>query len=154
MYTTRIPNFIDENRLEMAIKCKIHVGWVKRWQNFNTAQAEARLTIQCDTVLELLPAVTLMSRLRNHGFIAHFPYVMNWIFPSILTLFRCLLRIFPRQLCSILTPTLLRCYSAFSHANFAPYSLRPYSDVTPHFPTPTSLYFAPTFPTFSYFLIH
>ena len=28
MYTTRIPNFIDENRLEMAINCKIHVGWV------------------------------------------------------------------------------------------------------------------------------
>ena len=24
-------------------------------------------------LLELLPAVTLMSRLRNHGFIAHFP---------------------------------------------------------------------------------
>ena len=48
------------------------------WWNNTLTQAKPLNTVQRKAlclicVLELLPAVTLMSRLRNHGFIAHFP---------------------------------------------------------------------------------
>ena len=39
IYTSKIFIYINENRLEFAIKYKIHVGWAKEWQILNTAQA-------------------------------------------------------------------------------------------------------------------
>jgi hypothetical protein len=52
IYNSRILKLINEYGLELAIKCKIHVAWAKRWRNLKTARLQ--FVNQCDGMPDFL----------------------------------------------------------------------------------------------------